>query len=236
MDSRLAWSNGLQKTYTQGTRQVRALQSADFEIHSGQFIVILGPSGSGKSTLLHLIGLMEVPTGGELHLFGRATAEMSELEKSHWRNQKLGFLFQFNALLPELTLRENVSLPCWIAEKYTRKSDRNPAEQDALYWLKRFGLQERIQHLPSEVSGGELQRAALARALIHRPQLLLADEPTGNLDKTQGELVLKSLQEVVRETGAAVVLVSHNEMVVRYADRVWRMTDGQLQTNEGEKT
>ena len=232
----IARGENLEKLYEQGNKKIAAVQGVCLEIRAGELLSILGPSGSGKSTLLHLVGLMDEPTSGTLWLFGRNAGELKETEKSEWRNRKLGFLFQFNALLPELTLEENVFLPLRIAEKYGVKLVPSQAEQNAFRWLVRLGLGERRDHYPNQVSGGELQRAALARALVTGPRLLLADEPTGNLDKTEGELVLKSLREVARETGAAVVLVSHNEKAREFSDASWRMIDGKLYPGSGEET
>lgn len=210
---------GLSKRYNQGHETVPVLENINFSMKKGEFTALLGPSGSGKSTLLNLIGLLDTPSAGQLRLFGRDAGTLDEAGKSRLRMKNIGFVFQFDSLLPEFTLLENVDLPARFAGK------QNPGLARDL--LGRFGLAGLADRFPMEVSGGEKQRAALARALRNGPQLILADEPTGNLDKHNAKLVLNDLKELA-DSGTAVILVTHNEDAAKYAARVLHLSDGEM--------
>lgn len=205
---------------------VHVLRGVGFEVAAGESVCVWGPSGAGKSTLLHVLGLLTPPTGGSLVLFGKDIAGFSLRETDRMRNEGIGFLFQFHHLLPDLTLLENVTIPLLI-----RRRSKADAEAKALPLLERLGLRHRLHHRPSEASGGEQQRAALARALIGEPRLLLADEPTGNLDREHGREVEKLLKEEVKSRGASLVLVTHNEELAAQADRRLVLIDGMLKNN-----
>jgi lipoprotein-releasing system ATP-binding protein len=212
-------ARGLRKSYG----PVDVLKGIDLEVRAGEFLVLLGPSGSGKSTLLNVLALMDRPTGGTLALDGREASGLDEEERSRLRNARLGFVFQFDALLPEFTILENVLMPARIAGR--------EAQPRARELLERLGLSKLADRFPAQASGGERQRAALCRALINAPGLLLADEPTGNLDKASGELVFSDLKKLAQGQKAAVLMVTHNEAAASYATRVLHMTDGLIQEN-----
>lgn len=201
------------------------LREVSFEVHPGESVCVWGPSGAGKSTLLHLAGLMTPPTAGDLFLFGQAVRTLSDASQARLRNERLGFLFQFHHLLPDLSLLENVMMPLLI-----RRRERSEAETRARGLLERLGLGSRLDHRPGEASGGEQQRAALARALVGEPGLVLADEPTGNLDRGVGRDVEALLREEVKARGAALVLVTHDEHLAAQADRRLELLDGRLMT------
>jgi len=202
---------------------LRVLDGVTFDVRPGETVCVWGPSGAGKSTLLHIVGLMTPSTGGDLVLFGQNSAALSDAQKAKFRNEKLGFLFQFHHLLPDLSLLENVMMPLLI-----RGAEAAPAREKAQRLLNQLGLGARLDHRPSQASGGEQQRAALARALIGEPGLLLADEPTGNLDRANGREVEKIFQEEAKARGAAVILVTHNESLAAQADRVLTLEDGKI--------
>jgi lipoprotein-releasing system ATP-binding protein len=212
-------ARGLKKSFN-GTHVLRGL---DFTVSAGEFVCVWGPSGAGKSTLLHLVGLMTPPTGGDLSLFGKPAGSLSGNEAAFLRNRRIGFLFQFHHLLPDFSVLENVMIPLLI-----RGETRVQAGQKAMPLLERLGLSHRLSHRPAETSGGEQQRTALARALVTEPGLVLADEPTGNLDRESGDAVERLLEEEVRARGAALVLVTHNEALARKADRRLTLVDGAL--------
>jgi ABC-type lipoprotein export system ATPase subunit len=217
-------AEGLHKTYGAGAAEVQVLRGLDFAVEAGEFLVILGPSGCGKSTLLNILGLMDAPSQGDVRFSGKATAAMTEEGRAALRNQRLGFVFQFDSLLPEFTVLENILMPAWIRDEAAGAAAR------ARELLARLGLSRLADRFPSQVSGGERQRAALCRALINRPTVLLADEPTGNLDKHNGELVFKDLKELAQAQQVAVVMVTHNEAAAGYATRVLHMLDGAIET------
>lgn len=212
-------ARGLGKSYPRGREVVTALRDASFEIWPGEFVAMVGPSGSGKTTLLNLLGCMDTPTTGTLHLDGRDAARLSEVERTQLRRDRLGFVFQHFGLVPTLTVAENVALPAFFA----RRSD--PGRVDQL--LERVGLSARRNHRPHELSGGEMQRAAIARALINRPLLLLADEPTGNLDSQTGESILALFRELNTE-GLTLVIVTHNLTLAAAAGRRLLLRDGRI--------
>ena len=209
------------KRFHRGAEEVVALDAVDLEIDAGEFVAIIGPSGSGKSTLLHLGGGLDQPDAGRIVLDGRELATLSIGERAVLRRRSIGFVFQFFHLIPTLTVTENVELPLLL--------DGAKRNGRAGQLLERVGLTHRAAHLPGELSGGELQRAAIARALVAEPQLILADEPTGNLDSATSEEVLTLLTEQVRESGAALVMVTHDRDVAAQAPRVHTLRDGRLE-------
>jgi len=211
----------LTKTYTGGTAAVRALDGVSFALEQGDFVALMGPSGCGKSTLLHLCGAMDRPTSGSVVLEGRNLADLSDDELTRLRRDRIGFVFQFFNLLPTLTLGDNIALPCLLGGMQAADAGAR-AERLAA----RVGIGHRLRHYPQEVSGGEMQRAAIARALVHGPALLVADEPTGNLDSENGARVLALLGELNRETGITILLATHAQEVAAAAGRVMRMKDG----------
>jgi lipoprotein-releasing system ATP-binding protein len=224
-------AEGLHKTYGHGKSSVRVLKGLDLSLRAGELLVLLGPSGSGKSTLLNLLGLMDRPDSGDVLLAGRPTARLSEEERSKLRNESLGFVFQFDSLLPEFTVWENVTMPARIAAAQGRPDEAvAAAHARAARLLEDLGLKSLKERFPSQVSGGERQRAAICRALVNGPAVVLADEPTGNLDKHNGELVFKDLRRLAEAHGTAVVLVTHNESACASAHRVLHMADGALES------
>jgi len=218
-------ASGLMKVYQRGREQVRALDDATFEVRQGEFIAIVGPSGAGKSTLLNLIGCMDAPTSGRLQLLAKPVEELTEQERTRFRRDQIGFVFQHFGLLPTLTASENVALPAFFAE--------HRADARVKHLLKKVGLAHRHDHRPHELSGGEMQRVAIARALVNVPQLLLADEPTGNLDQATGESIITLFQELNRE-GLTIIVVTHNAVLARTARRRMELLDGRLVASTGE--
>ncbi len=215
----------LTKTYKNGGVEFRALDSANLIIQKGgEFVAIVGPSGSGKSTLMHLIGLLDTPSSGTLLIDGRDVTKMSDKERSAVRNRMLGFIFQYHHLLPDFTALENVMMPLLIAGK-----SRDEAKSVAEKLLKEVGLADRIDHRPGELSGGQNQRVAVARALSCSPAIVLGDEPTGNLDtKTGGDLIYELLRRLNREYNQTFIVVTHNEELAGKADRVIKIVDGKI--------
>ena len=219
-------AHNLSKVYRKGSLEVTALQRATFTVKRGEFVAIMGPSGSGKSTLLYLLGCLVRPTEGIYLLEGRDVTKLSARELARVRNRYVGFVFQAYHLLPSLSALRNVELPALYAG-----SDRGERRRRARALLERVGLGERLHHLPAELSGGEAQRVAIARALMNEPALILADEPTGNLDSASGNEIMALLAELSHE-GRIVVLVTHDaDLARRWADRVLHIFDGVL---EGE--
>jgi putative ABC transport system ATP-binding protein len=212
-------AHGLGKTYSRGREQVKALDNATFEIHPGEFVAVVGPSGAGKSTLLNLIGCMDAPTSGTLQLLGQAVEELSETERTLLRRERIGFVFQHFGLIPTLTVAENIALPTLFA----RRSCAARVEE----LLAKVGLEHRRDHRPQELSGGEMQRVAIARALVNDPALLLADEPTGNLDSTTGETIIELFDQLNRE-GRTLLVVTHNPTLAEAAHRRLELVDGKL--------
>jgi putative ABC transport system ATP-binding protein len=216
-------AEGLTRAYGEGDAAVRALRGVDLNVPRGEFTAIMGPSGSGKSTLLHLLGGLDTPTAGEVWIGDTALAGLSDRELTLLRRRKMGFIFQFFNLLPTLTAEENVGLPLMLAGE---DPDRHRARLDEL--LDLVGIAHRRTHLPQELSGGEQQRVAVARALVTQPEIVLADEPTGNLDSATGEEVLAIMRRSVEELGQTIVMVTHDATAAGIAARILFMRDGQL--------
>jgi putative ABC transport system ATP-binding protein len=214
------------KTYSTGAAEVLALRGVSLAIHPGEYVAIMGPSGSGKSTLMHILGCLDVPTAGTYRLAGTDVSAMSEMELAQVRNRRIGFVFQQFNLLPSMTALRNVELPMCYAG--VGRADR---QVRALAALERVGLADRVEHRPGELSGGQQQRVAVARSLVTDPALLLADEPTGNLDTRSTEDLL-SLFEDLHAAGRTIVLITHENTVAEAAGRVVRIRDGQLETPE----
>jgi putative ABC transport system ATP-binding protein len=213
--------------YEMGAAVIRAVDDVTLEIRAGEFVALLGSSGSGKSTLLNLMAGLDRPTGGAIFANGRNLSELSSLELSRYRSRTVGMVFQSFNLLPRMTLEENVELPLRLAE--VDRGERAPRVREA---LERVRLEKRLTHRPSELSGGEQQRAALARALVNRPTLLFADEPTGNLDSATGESIMLLLKEIQQKLGMTIVMVTHERpLAERFADRIAALADGKLLTD-----
>ncbi len=214
----------IQHGFGQGEARIDVLRGVDLAVYPGEVVALLGPSGSGKSTLLHIAGLLERPEGGEIRVAGRVCTGLSDGQRTAVRRRDLGFIYQFHHLLPEFTARENVALPQMIAG-----ASRAAAEAQAAALLAALGLAERLDHQPMQLSGGEQQRVAIARALANGPKVLLADEPTGNLDPRTAEAVFATLLEQVRHEGLAAVIATHNFDLARSMDRVVKLEDGHLE-------
>ena len=219
----LIHAEGLEKTYRLGQVDVQALRGVDVEVGAGEYIAITGPSGSGKSTLMHILGCLDTPTSGTYRLDGEDVSTLSGKRLAHVRNRKVGFVFQTFNLMPRLSVEENVALPL----KYRGGVARAERRARALTLLERLGLGHRIGHRPDELSGGERQRVAIARALVGAPAILMADEPTGNLDSTAGNEVMKTFAEL-HGSGHTIVLVTHDPGVAARAGRVIQMSDGRV--------
>ncbi len=217
---------GIQKTYTTGKIMVHALKDTNLSIGRGGFVAIMGPSGSGKSTLMNILGCLDRPTGGSYLLDGREVAHLAQTELARIRNEQIGFVFQTFNLLPRLSVLRNVELPMLYAGESPAKRKEN-----ALAALDKVGLGDRALHKPNEISGGQKQRAAIARALVNEPSIILADEPTGNLDTRSGEEVMSVFQDLNKE-GVTIVLVTHEPDIARHAQRVVMFRDGRLVKDE----
>jgi len=215
----------LSKHYAEGDRVVRALDALDLSVDCGEFVSVTGPSGCGKTTLLQLVGALDTPSDGEIEAAGVSLQLASENERTVYRRQEVGIVFQFFNLLPTLTVAENIGLPLRLQGTSVGEITRRVGSI-----LPRVGLENRATHLPQQLSGGEMQRVALARALVHQPRILLADEPTGNLDSENAALVMTLIHQLHSEGDLTLLLVTHSEEVAEMADRRIRMRDGKLDT------
>ena len=224
-------ATGIQRSYRMGGQELHVLRNLDIQITPGQWLTILGASGSGKSTLLHVLGGLDRPTKGSVRFNGQDIFSLSTAKLDRYRNQHVGFVFQFYHLLPELNVLGNVLLPTMIARSiWNWPKARQQTKKNAIHLLDRLGLTHRLRHRPAKLSGGERQRVAIARALINQPDILLADEPTGNLDAETGSQILDVLQEFHR-TGQTIVMVTHDQRVAQRADRILTLRAGHLESS-----
>lgn len=221
---------GVRRSFKIGDRRMEILHGVSLELRRGERLALMGTSGAGKTTLLNILGLLDTPTEGLVRVDGKEAARLGPAERALLRNRKIGFIFQFYHLLPELSSLENALLPAMILHgRRAFRARRSEYEEKAKEMLARFGLSARLEHRPSQLSGGEQQRVAIARALLLDPPILIADEPTGNLDRGTGEKVLELLLDEQRERGVSLLLVTHDERLARRSDRVLYMEDGLIQ-------
>jgi ABC-type lipoprotein export system ATPase subunit len=228
-DGKIIEARGLVRVYRTGPAEVRAVDGIDLEVRPGEFLALVGVSGSGKSTLLHLIGGLDTPTSGSIRVLNRELGSLTSYERACYRRKTVGFIFQSFHLVPSMSAQANVALALTFQGTFGAERRQRAAEA-----LRRVGLEHRVDHRPGQLSGGEQQRLAVARAIVHRPPLLLADEPTGNLDRRNAADVMNLLREINHEQKTTVILVTHDEETAgRMADRVIRMRDGQLDGHGG---
>lgn len=216
--------NGIGKVYRTKEIETTALENINLEVNPGEFLSVMGPSGCGKSTLLNIIGLLDKPTTGTVTLLGKDCSNMTDSQLSHFRNHNLGFVFQSFHLIPSLSVADNVELPLIYRSGLSAKERHERVEQV----LERLEMSHRIKHLPAQLSGGQCQRVAIARAIVGNPSIVLADEPTGNLDSKMGAEVMQLLHRLNTEDGTTIVMVTHNEMQARETDRIVRFFDGRI--------
>ncbi len=220
----------LTKTYREGDTETKVLKGISFEVEKGEFVAIMGPSGSGKSTLLHMLGLLDEPTSGEYKFGGKKGSSFDELAISKLRNSKFGFIFQSFNLLPKTTVIENVKLPLLYSDVPKSEWDKK-----ALAAIELVGLSHRINHESNELSGGEKQRVAIARALVNDPEVIFADEPTGNLDSKTGKIIMDFIQKLNDEEGHTIMLITHETVTAEHAKRIIRIKDGEIVSDEPVK-
>ena len=213
------------KTYGEGDTLVKALDNVSFSVEQGEFIAIVGPSGSGKSTLLHILGGVDVPTSGEVIINGTKISDLDETALAIFRRRQIGLIYQFYNLIPILTVEENLTLPLLL-------DGRKPDQKQIEMLVEKLGLENRLKHLPNELSGGQQQRVSIGRALLNSPALLLADEPTGNLDSENSKEIIKLLRQFNKENKQTVIIITHDERIALSADRVIEINDGKILRDE----
>ena len=213
------------KTYGKGETEVKALNNVSFSVDKGEFVAIIGPSGSGKSTLLHILGGVDVPTSGSVIINGEDISKLNETALAIFRRRQIGLIYQFYNLIPILTVEENLTLPL-------RLDGRKPDERQTEYLVKTLGLENRLDHLPNQLSGGQQQRVSIGRALINNPALMLADEPTGNLDSENSKEIVSLLRKFNKEQNQTVIIITHDERIALAADRIIEIEDGKIKRDE----
>ena len=218
-------TKNLCKTYGEGDTLVKALDNVSFSVEQGEFIAIVGPSGSGKSTLLHILGGVDVPTSGEVIINGTKISDLDETALAIFRRRQIGLIYQFYNLIPILTVEENLTLPLLL-------DGRKPDQKQIEMLVEKLGLENRLKHLPNELSGGQQQRVSIGRALLNSPALLLADEPTGNLDSENSKEIIKLLRQFNKENKQTVIIITHDERIALSADRVIEINDGKILSDE----
>ncbi|MBT7170664.1 MAG: ABC transporter ATP-binding protein [Phycisphaerales bacterium] len=227
-------TTGLERTFRLGKVDLPVLRGVDLTVRRGEFVGLYGHSGSGKSTLLHILGLLDAPDGGSIILDGEDVATLSAARRNQIRCEDIGFVFQFYHLLPELTVLENAMLPAMIGASWPKfRRNKKEISARATELLDELGLGERLKHRPRELSGGERQRVAIARSLLHGPKLLLADEPTGNLDSHTGQSIMDTLLRYHRDHGQTILMVTHDDDLASQVERVIHLRDGQIQPHQG---